>query len=448
MSIQKGMNLSVISLSGPIFIEVFLQMLIGNVDQFMMSHYSDNAVVAVANANQVMNIFIMLLTVMSTATTILIAHYLGARDRSKIAEVCTVSLFFNAVFSTVAGLIIILGQEYIFRWLDVPPQVQADTSLYATIVSCALPIQGLYFAMVATFRGHSWTKIPMYVSLVMNIVHIISNAILIFGWGPIPSLGVLGVSISTNLSKCLGLCLLIYIFKTRLQVPVAWQYLRPFPWGTLRQLLHISVPSGGETLSYQLSQTVILKMINIFGVMVVTTKVYVSLLAMLCYMYTLALSSAGQIIVGYLIGARRDNEVKGRVWRIMWGAMGISLVITTGMYLGSSYVLGIFTSDPEILTLGHTILLIEVFLEIGRTVNIVMVCCLQAAGDIRTPMIVGVFGMWVFAVNLSYLFGIVWGWGLIGIWWAMAIDEAIRALIFVYRWQSEKWKNRRLIVPT
>ena len=74
-----------------------------------------------------------------------------------------------------------------------------------------------------------------------------------------------------------------------------------------------------------------------------------------------------------------------------------------------------------------------------------MVGCLQAAGDIRTPMLVGIFGMWLCAVSLSYLFGVYWGWGLIGIWIAMAADEILRGLLFIYRWYSGKWRNQHLI---
>ena len=90
--------MSIWTLSWPIFIEVFLQ-LVGNIDQVMMSHYSPQAVAAVANANQILNIFIMLIIVMSNiATTILIAQYLGAKNQSKLSEVCTVSLVLNFCF--------------------------------------------------------------------------------------------------------------------------------------------------------------------------------------------------------------------------------------------------------------------------------------------------------------------------------------------------------------
>ena len=442
---EKGISLSIWTLSWPIFIEVFLQMLVGNIDQLMMSHYSPQAVAAVANANQILNIFIMLIVVMSTATTILIAQYLGARNQSKLSEVCTVSLVLNFVFSSVAAVFFITCHEWIFTWLGIPQETMGDTSLYTTIVAAGLPIQAMYYALVAVFRGYSLTRITMYVALVMNIIHVGTNYILIFGHGPIPSLGVLGVSISTWLSKVIGLLIIVYLFKKLLQLKVSTVYLRPFPWQTVKSLLHISVPSGGETLSYQLSQTTIMKMVNILGLAVINTKVYVSVIAMLCYVYTIAIANASQLIVGFLMGAKRQNEVTNRVWKSMSLAIVISVGLAIFFYITSDTVLSVFTTDSEILSLAHDVLLVEIFLELGRAVNIVMVGCLQAAGDIRTPMLVGIFGMWLCAVPLSYLFGIYWGWGLVGIWIAMAIDEILRGVLFIYRWYSGKWKEKRLI---
>lgn len=442
---EKGISLSIWTLSWPIFIEVFLQLLVGNIDQLMMSHYSPQAVAAVANANQILNIFIMLIVVMSTATTILIAQYLGARNQSKLSEVCTVSLVLNFVFSSVAAVFFITCHKWLFTWLGIPPETMGDTSLYTTIVAAGLPIQAMYYALVAVFRGHSLTRITMYVALVMNIIHVGTNYILIFGHGPIPSLGVLGVSISTWLSKVIGLLIIVYLFKKLLQLKVSTVYLRPFPWQTVKSLLHISVPSGGETLSYQLSQTTIMKMVNILGLAVINTKVYVYVIAMLCYVYTIALANASQVIVGFLMGAKRQNEVTNRVWKSMSLAIVISVGLAIFFYITSDTVLSVFTTDSEILSLAHDVLLVEIFLELGRAVNIVMVGCLQAAGDIRTPMLVGVFGMWLCAVPLSYLFGIYWDWGLVGIWIAMAIDEILRGLLFIYRWQSGKWKEKRLV---
>ena len=163
---------SILKMSWPIFIEVFLQMMIGNVDQFMISRYSQSAVAAIANANQVMNVIILLLTVISTATTILIAQYFGAKNKQKIEEVCTVSFFFNGVFSLTASFFLILFRRQLFQWLQVPAAIMEETNLYFSIVAGGIVFQGLYFSLVACFRGHSWTKTTMLVSLFINIFHI------------------------------------------------------------------------------------------------------------------------------------------------------------------------------------------------------------------------------------------------------------------------------------
>ena len=445
MKVTKDISLSVGALSIPIFIELFLQMLLGNVDQFMLSHYAETAVAAVANANQIINVILFLLIVMSTATTILIAQYLGAKRPDKIDEVYTISIVFHALFSVVAGAVVILFHETLCQWLGVPPEILQETSLYMNIVAASIPITGIYTTYVAVFRGHSMPRIAMWIALVMNVVHIILNYALIYGWGPIPSMGVLGVSLSTVISKALGLGLIIWCHQSLLTARLKVEYIRPFRWDTLKQLLFISVPSGGETLSYQMSQTVIMKMINLMGLVVITTKVYVYIIATFCYMYTIALANAAQIVVGFLMGAKREEEVSRRVWMTTAAGVAIGVGLSTFFYFACEPVMGLVTDNQEIIQLAKDVLFIEIFLEIGRGANIVLVQCLQAAGDIRIPVFVGVFGMWIFAVTLSYYFGIVLGWGLVGVWVAMAIDEIIRALIFVWRWQSNKWKGRSLI---
>ena len=445
MKVTKNISLSVGALSVPIFIELFLQMLLGNVDQFMLSHYAETAVAAVANANQIINMILFLLIVMSTATTILIAQYLGARRPDKIDEVYTISIAFHTLFSIIAGGGVIVFHETLCQLLGVPPEILKETSLYMNIVAASIPITGIYTTYVAVFRGHSLPRIAMWIALVMNVVHIILNYALIYGWGPIPSMGVLGVSLSTVISKALGLGLIIWCHQSLLSSRLKVEYLRPFRWDTLRQLLFISVPSGGETLSYQLSQTVIMKMVNLMGLVVITTKVYVYIIATFCYMYTIALANAAQIVVGFLIGAKREDEVSRRVWLTTAVGISIGVGLSTIFYFACEPVMRLVTDNQEIIDLAKAVLFIEIFLEIGRGANIVLVQCLQAAGDIRIPVFVGIFGMWVFAVSLSYYFGIVLGWGLVGVWIAMAIDEIIRAMIFVWRWQSNKWRGRSLI---
>lgn len=122
--------------------------------------------------------------------------------------------------------------------------------------------------------------------------------------------------------------------------------------------------------------------------------------------------------------------------------MLLSGTISTLLYLNADAVLSIFTDDPAVHALGKTILFIEIFLEIGRAVNMSMVMALNAAGDVRAPLTIGIIFMWSVATFGSWLLGVHWGWGLAGIWIAMAADECTRGLVFFWRWHQGVWRKR------
>ena len=95
--------------------------------------------------------------------------------------------------------------------------------------------------------------------------------------------------------------------------------------------------------------------------------------------------------------------------------------------------------------MGVTIMLVDIIVEIGRAVNIYATNALRSAGDVNFPFYVGVAVQWTVSVGFSYLFGIHWGWGLVGMWCAFLLDENIRALLFVKRWNSMRWAKKGFI---
>ena len=105
-------------------------------------------------------------------------------------------------------------------------------------------------------------------------------------------------------------------------------------------------------------------------------------------------------------------------------------------------LLGIFTTDSAILQIASTVVVIDLFVEIGRALNNTLSGALQATGDVMYQLVVNQSSNWLVSVALSYLFGIVLGYGLNGIWVAFALDEAVRGLILLHRWNSKKWMEK------
>ena len=443
----KNSNSIVFKMSVPIFIELLLQMLVGNVDQIMIGHFNENSVGAIGNANLIMDLVIIVLSVMSVSTTILISRYLGSKNTGKISEVFNTSIVMLGVVSILITAAIFLFATPVFKWMQVPDIIFNETKIYLLIVGAFTIIQGLYMTFAAALRSYAFMKDVMLVAVIMNIANILGNLILINGFLFIAPMGVAGAAISTTFSKVFGLILMIYLFCRKTNIHISKKYLKPFPWHTMKNLLHIGVPSGAEELSYNLSQTVIMKFVNYFGTMVITTKVYCSILANFAYIYSVAISQASQIVVSYLIGSNNLKLASKKVWSTLIVSMVVSLSITLLLYIFSDNIFGIFTKNPEILALGKKIILVEFFLEIGRSINIVMVRCLIAVEDVKFPAFMCMFSAWTFGVGFGYLFGVVINMGLVGIWIGMAMDECIRGFILILRFKTLGWvkkvKNKR-----
>ncbi len=434
----RGMS-SILKLSGPIFIELFLQMLVGNVDQFMVGKYSDIGVAAIGNANQVLNIVIIVFSVISVSATIRISLFKGYNDEERAQELYTLSLFVNLILSIVVSIFLVVFSQDIFVYMNVPKDVLPQASLYLSIIGGFIIFHGIHLTFTAILRSNAMMKESMIVSLVLNIVNIGGNALLI------PHMGLTGAAISSVLARLIGVIILAIIFKRKVDGKISIKYLSPFPFEQLRKLLSIGIPSGGESLSYTVSQLAIQTMSNGFGKAVIVTKTYSSMIAMVSYLYTNALSQASQIIVGYLLGAGDEKNVKLQVKRTLILSILVSLTVSTIIYIFSRQIFSFFTDNEFIIELGSTIMFLDIFVELGRAVNMVMVRDLQAVGDITFPITIGIICMWLIATLGGYILGVVCEMGLAGFWIAMACDECLRALLFILRWRSGKWKGKNLI---
>ena len=436
----------VFMLSLPIFAELLLQLLVGNIDQLMISKLGSAAVAAVGNGNQVMAVVIFVLETTSAATTILLTQNLGAQSgEDSCNEVATVGLSVSALFSILIGLILLFLPHLLFELLRTPAEAFDGSCLYLKIVGGTVLIQGLYIQLCAILRSYTLLREVVVISVIMNLLNVIGNLLLINGWWGFPKLGIVGAAAATVLSKLAGLLLAVWVLYKKCPVRFSLRYLFPFPKETVRRLLGIALPLGTESLSYNVSQIFILRFINLMGTTVIATKVYASMLANVSYIYTVAIAQATQIIVGYLMGAGKVEEASRRVWSTTRIALVISEFITLLLLLFCDPIYSLFTTDPAIHALGRQILLVELALELGRTINIIMVKTLTTAGDVWFPVAIGIFSMWTIAVFGGWLLGHSLSWGLVGIWVAMAFDECLRGILFTVRFRRGGWKKKRLV---
>lgn len=442
---EKTSSADVFVLSVPLFIELFMQIMVGNVNQMMLAPHGTDPAAAVGNALQILNIITIALSAMGTASTVLVTRVLGnASSKRTISEIATVALVVNMALGALMTAVLFAFWPQFFSWLHIDATLWGMGSSFLLIVGSTTILQGAFFAITALLRSFARVGDVMGASLAMNAVNVGVGLVLVNGLGGVPALGVEGTAAANVAARVVGLGLAAFMLLRHTDVRSSPRLLRPFPKKTLKNMLGVGIPSSGEQMNYDLAQIVILSFINVLGTTVVTVKVYCSMLASIAYLYSIALSQATQIVLGYLFGAGKFDIVRRRVWMADLIAAVLTTAVSLTLWWNFDAVVGLLTADPVVHELGRQIMLVEVFLGIGRSLNIVMVRALIALGDVRTPVTVNVAFSWVFAVGGGWLLGIGWGWGLVGMWIAMCIDEWLRAGFLIATFARGGWKRRAL----
>lgn len=429
-------------LTVPILVETFLVMTLGAVDTFMLSRHSDISVGAVGLANQVLSFCFLVFEVINLGTSVLCSQYLGARRTDKMETVVGVSLAANLFFGLAISLGLLLFARPILAAMGLDGEALNEGAGYMRIVGAGAFVQALAMTLSAALRSNNKAFYPMMVILVVNVLNIIGNYALIFGEFGAPRLGVNGAAISTVAARVVAMTILfVIVFRTTVsRFPT--HIFRRFPREEFHNLMKIGLPSAGEAMSYSCSQLVIAYFITGLGIEALAARTYCANIIMYAYLFCIAISHAGAISIGHLVGAGRWNGAYIMGHYLLRIAVGCTLAFSLTIAMGGTWIMESLTSNPEIIALGTSILWIDLVLEIGRPVNILFVNTLQSAGDVNYPFYVGLIFMWSIAVGGAYLLGIPAGFGILGMWWMFALDENVRGAVFLRRWRSKRWMHK------
>ena len=432
-------------LSVPVFIEIALVMLLGAVDTVMLSRYSDNSVAAVGLDNQLISLVFLVYQFFSMGAAILCAQYIGAGLRKRLVQVVGMALVVNLMLGLTVSALLFLYAEQLLRLMGLRPELMNDGLIYLRLTGALSFFQALSLTFSASLRSADKVVYPMMVTGIVNVLNIIGNYALIFGHWGFPQMGVEGAAISTATCRAVSMVLLAAI-HFRVHIPrFPLSYFHPMPWQELRNLMKIGIPAMSENISYSLSQVAITYFINKISNEALATRTYCYNMIMFVYLFCVSITQGGDILVGHLVGQQRHQAafVLGNYffrWAMIITLTGSALLAITGRS-----ILSAFTDNQEIISMGIWILVIDWFLEIGRTSNIFAGSTLRATGDTIYPFVIGVIFQWSIAVGLSYVIGIPLGYGLVGMWVGFAIDENIRGIILMRRWRSGKWRTKGFV---
>ena len=436
---------NLISLIIPIFFELLLVTIVGNIDTIMLGYYSDEAVGAIGGITQLLNIQNVIFSFINMATAILTAQFLGAKDYKRVKQVISVSLVLNVLLGLILGGIYLFFWESLLKKINLPVELIGIGKYYFQMVGGLCILQGIILSCGAILKSHGRPTETLIINVGVNILNIIGNTFFIFGWLGMPVLGPTGVGISTVISRGIGCVAAFYMMCKYCNFTFKKKYIKPFPFKIVKNILSIGFPTAGEHLAWNVGQLMVVAMVNTMGTTIIASRTYLMLISSFTMTLSIALGQGTAIQVGHLVGAGEIKEVYHKCLKSLKIAFIFAFVTTSLVFLFRKPIMSIFTTNPDILKASLKIFPLMILLEMGRVFNIVIINSLHAAGDIKFPMFMGITCVFSVAVLFSYLFGISLGWGLAGIWLANAMDEWIRGLAMYFRWKSKKWQNKSFV---
>lgn len=448
-TIQKPKeNLRLFHLTWPIFLEIFLFMLMGLADTFMLSAVSDDAVSGVGTANQYIYIAILILEVVGNGASIVVSQYLGSKRFFEATKISALAVSLNLFLGLIMSVVFILSSSQLMVMMNLQGDVLQYAQSYLIIVGGGIFLQAVINSLAAIIRVHGWTKQTMYVSLGMNLIHVVANYILIFGKFGAPELGVQGAAISSVLSRLIAVFVFFWLLFQALEVKLELNYFFTYSKEYIRKILYIGFPSALEQILYQVCQVVFLYYVTYLGAESLAARQYATNISMFTYLFAMAIGMGTAIIVGRYVGAGEKYAAYKQLWFSVKAALIFTVVMVVIVTTFREQLMSLFTDNPEIVKIGASVLLLSVLLETGRTINITIINTLRAAGDARFPVKIGFLSMVCMSLPLGYFLVFICDMGLVGVWLAIATDEWTRAIIVLFRWKSRKWERFALVSPS
>jgi putative MATE family efflux protein len=300
-------------------------------------------------------------------------------------------------------------------------------------------LESMNFALCAVLRAHGHTREVMFVILAQNLVNAGFSVVLIFGLGGLPALGVTGIVIAAATSRLLACTALWGVVNARIGLRLRPRDLVSIQLADLRRLLALGFPAVLENISWFASFMVITALTARMGERTLATQAYVMQIASIEMLACLSIGIGNEIIVGRLVGAGRFEEARVQCLANMRLGLIVTAAVACAFALVAPSVLRLFTGDPQIISLGRTLILLGLLLEPGRSFNLIIINALRASGDSRFPLIAGLISQWGVMLFGAWLLGTRLGFGLVGVWVALIADEWLRGLFMLQRWRGRGW---------
>lgn len=442
---KRFTNRDLLKLILPIIIEQFLALLVGIADTLMISHAGDAAVSAVSLDNQLNNVFIMLFSALAAGGAVVASQYVGNKDREKGCLAAGQLVMITTLISVVLTIFVLFFGKELFNLLfgSVEQDVLESGLIYLQISAYSFPFLAIYNGCAGLYRSMGRTGTIMNISIVMNIINVAGNAVGVF----VLHAGVAGVAYPSLLSRVFAAVVMFALCLNK-KNELHFGIREIFTWNAdmLKRIFGIALPNGIENGLFQIAKVALSSLIAMFGTVQIAANGVAQSFWSMAALSAIAMQPAFITVIGQYMGAGEPDGAEyylKKLVRITW-------------VFGAIWNIIFFAITPPLLTLydisEEAVRLVIILVIIHNIFNAVfapmafsVASGMRAAGDVKYTMYASLFSTVVCRVAFSFLFGLIFNLGVIGVTLAMVCDWIIHAMLIFYRWKSGKWKTFRVI---
>ncbi len=435
----------------PLLLSQILSVLVGTIDTMMVSYAGEDAVSGVSLVSSLDVFLLIFFTSTIGGGAVVLSQSIGSKQYKEMHETAKQLLYIVTALATVLTVVVSIFRVSLLSTLfgDADASVMQNAKEYMFFLALSYPFVAIQDGIGASFVASGNTRISLIVSIILNVINIVMNAVLIYGVG----IGAAGAAIATLIARIFGAAIMLILILDKRRVIHIEKIFRYRPnIRIIKRILGIGIPNGLENAMFQFGRLLTQSLVSALGTAALAANSVALGIANFQYMTGNAFSSAMIVVVGTCVGAQKRRQAKRDSFKLLaFNYLVIWMVILATLLFLNPIVDVYSLSDGSAKLAKQMLLLHSVFAATIWPVGFMLPSAFRAAGNVRFPMVVSMLSMWIFRVAGAYVcaletvsvFGLFsfpgLGMGIWGVWLAMIIDWVFRFAVYLIHYLRNKW---------
>ncbi|MFE5321346.1 MATE family efflux transporter [Paenibacillus sp. NPDC056579] len=441
----KAIRSMIYRLAGPSLVEMLLINFAQMMNMIMVGRIGAEAVATVGLTSQPYLLLLVLFVALNTGTTVIVARAVGSGNVEEANQAAGQAFLLNILLSVAVVALSVLNARWLLSAMGANEEVIGHGLTYARITFLSIGFTTISSVLSAILRGAGDTRTPMKINVVSNAVAVALGLPLIYGFAGFLGMGVTGAAAASITAQLIATAWLVSVMVSgHYMVRLRWKDVTRFNSAIVMRVLKIGLPTSAEQLIMRLGIATFVKISAGLGTVALAANQLVTSVIGLSFMPGMAFAVAASTLVGQALGAQKPELAETYVWQVRKFGMVVAGIMGLVFMLFAPYILMLYTGDRHIIDAGTLALRIVGFIQVSQASQFILGGALRGAGDTRYPLYSTLIGVWGVRVVLSLLFVQGLGWGMAGLWSAVALDQFLRSNLIYWRFKRGNWKRIRI----